>query len=113
VLTLEAHEYVDPEDWSSQRTRHLPPLPAGELIEIPSTVKAVNAGCWACTGADRGDCGQRTGLTWLINVWLRWRNCASYCGRTTDSTGVISLRSQAKSALAMATSSRWSVANAA
>ena len=36
--------YVDPEDWSSERTRYLPPLAPGGSIEVPWTVKAVNSG---------------------------------------------------------------------
>jgi hypothetical protein len=47
VVSWDAGVYVDPEDWSSQRTRYLPPLPAGDSIEIPWTVKAVNAGHFA------------------------------------------------------------------
>ena len=56
---------------------------------------------------------QRTGLTCPMRLSFRVRNSASYCGRTTDSTGVMYRRSQSKSARAVATSSRWSAVSAA
>ena len=44
VVSLHEDVYVDPEDWSSQRTRYLPALTAGGSIAVPWTVKAVNSG---------------------------------------------------------------------
>jgi hypothetical protein len=44
IVSWDPDVYVDPEDWSSQRTRYLAPLAAGESVEIPWTVKAVNSG---------------------------------------------------------------------
>jgi hypothetical protein len=44
VVSRDPHVYVDPEDWSSERTRYLPPIAAGGRVRIPWTVKAVNAG---------------------------------------------------------------------
>jgi ABC-2 type transport system permease protein len=38
---------VDPEDWSSERTRYLPPLPAGRTARVRWTVATVNAGRFA------------------------------------------------------------------
>ena len=47
IVGLESAVYVDPEDWSSERTRYLPPVAPGASIVVPWTVKAVNAGRFA------------------------------------------------------------------
>ena len=47
VVSRDPAAYVDPEDWSSQRTRYLPPVAPGASIEVPWTVKAVNSGRFA------------------------------------------------------------------
>ena len=47
VVSRDPGVYVDPEDWSSERTRYLPPLAPGASIVVPWTVKAVNAGRFA------------------------------------------------------------------
>ena len=44
VLGLDPDVYVDPEDWSSQRTIYLDPLPAGAATRLAWTVQAVNSG---------------------------------------------------------------------
>ena len=44
VLSLRGDVYVDPEDWSSHRTRYLPPIPAGGAITLTWKLNAVNAG---------------------------------------------------------------------
>jgi hypothetical protein len=44
VLSLRDGTYVDPEDWSSRRTRYLRPLPAGGSTTITWRMEAVNAG---------------------------------------------------------------------
>ena len=44
VLDLTGHGYVDPEDWSSHRTRYLAPIPAGGSTTLTWRVNAVNAG---------------------------------------------------------------------
>jgi len=44
VLSLRSGVYVDPEDWSSNRTRYLPPIPAGRSIDVNWRMQAVNAG---------------------------------------------------------------------
>jgi hypothetical protein len=44
VLSSDPGVYVDPEDWSSQRTRYLSPLPAHRSRRISWTVTAVNSG---------------------------------------------------------------------
>lgn len=44
VLGLDPDVYVDPEDWSSQRTIYLDPLPAHDSTRLAWTVQAVNSG---------------------------------------------------------------------
>ena len=44
VLSLRPGVYVDPEDWSSHRTRYLAPIPPHGVSRITWRVKAVNAG---------------------------------------------------------------------
>jgi hypothetical protein len=44
VLSLRPGLYVDPEDWSSHRTRYLRPIPAGGSVTIDWRLQAVNAG---------------------------------------------------------------------
>jgi hypothetical protein len=44
VASLTSDVYVDPEDWSSSRSRELAPLPAGETTTVSWEIQAVNAG---------------------------------------------------------------------
>jgi hypothetical protein len=44
VLSSDPGTYVDPEDWSSNRTRYLPALAPEEAREVAWTVTAVNSG---------------------------------------------------------------------
>ena len=44
VLSLDGRFYVDPEDWSSRRTRYLAPIPAGRSVRIFWRLDAVNEG---------------------------------------------------------------------
>jgi len=44
VLSLYDGVYVDPEDWSSRRTRYLAPIPVGGSTTITWDMQAVNAG---------------------------------------------------------------------
>jgi len=44
VLSLRPGVYVDPEDWSSHRTRYLAPIPPYGSTTVTWRVKAVNAG---------------------------------------------------------------------
>jgi hypothetical protein len=44
VLSLRDGVYVDPEDWSSHRTRYLAPIPAQGSVTLSWTLQAVNAG---------------------------------------------------------------------
>jgi hypothetical protein len=47
VLSFDSAVYVDPEDWSSHRTRYLTPIPAGGSTTIEWRMQAVNAGSFA------------------------------------------------------------------
>jgi hypothetical protein len=44
VVDLTGHTYVDPEDWSPQRTRYLRPIPPGGSTTVSWPMNAVNAG---------------------------------------------------------------------
>jgi hypothetical protein len=44
VVDLTGHTYVDPEDWSSHRTRYLTPIPPGRSTTVMWPMNAVNAG---------------------------------------------------------------------
>jgi len=44
VLSLDRGVYVDPEDWSSHRTRYLAPIPAGASTTLTWKMQAVNSG---------------------------------------------------------------------
>ncbi len=44
VVDLSGHTYVDPEDWSSHRTRYLPTITAGGSTTLSWPMNAVNAG---------------------------------------------------------------------
>jgi hypothetical protein len=47
VLSLQPGTYVDPEDWSGNRTRYLGTIPAGESRTITWSIHAVNDGSFA------------------------------------------------------------------
>jgi hypothetical protein len=44
VVGLSEDIYVDPEDWSEERTRHLAPIGPGESVDVDWSVKAVTGG---------------------------------------------------------------------
>jgi len=44
VVDLSGHTYVDPEDWSSHRTRYLAAIPAGASTTVSWPMNAVNSG---------------------------------------------------------------------
>lgn len=44
VVDLSGHTYVDPEDWSSHRTRYLRPIPPGGTTTLAWPMNAVNSG---------------------------------------------------------------------
>jgi hypothetical protein len=43
VLSLRRGVYIDPEDWSSHRTRHRAPIPGGGSVTLAWKLQAVNA----------------------------------------------------------------------
>jgi hypothetical protein len=47
ILSLGVGTYVDPEDWSTHRTRYLAPIPAGGSATLTWPMKAVNGGRFA------------------------------------------------------------------
>jgi hypothetical protein len=44
IVGLSENIYVDPEDWSDERTRHLPSIGPGESVKVSWSVKAVTGG---------------------------------------------------------------------
>jgi hypothetical protein len=44
VVSLDPSVYVDPEDWSSQRTKYLGPVPAHSVVTLHWSMQAVNSG---------------------------------------------------------------------
>lgn len=57
VLSLREGTYVDPEDWSSDRTRYLDPIPAGGSVTVEWQMQAVNDGAFAVYVAALPDTG--------------------------------------------------------
>jgi hypothetical protein len=47
IVSLRSDVYVDPEDWSTHRTRFLGPVPAGGSKTVTWRLKAVNSGSFA------------------------------------------------------------------
>lgn len=47
IASLRPDVYVDPEDWSTGRTRYLDPIPAGGTATVRWSLQAVNAGTFA------------------------------------------------------------------
>jgi hypothetical protein len=47
IASLRPDVYVDPEDWSTSRTRYLDPIPAGGKATVRWSLQAVNAGAFA------------------------------------------------------------------
>jgi hypothetical protein len=71
VLSYDRGVYVDPEDWSGERTRYLRPVPAGGTATITWRMQAVNAGRFAVyvavlpqtSGGDRPTIGPAIAVT--------------------------------------------------
>jgi hypothetical protein len=86
VLSLRTGVYVDPEDWSSNRTRYLDPIPAGGSTTIAWRMQAVNAGTFGVYVAVLPDSGvarpPTTGPTIQLAVAQR---------RTLNSGGILPL----------------------
>lgn len=86
VLSVRSSTYVDPEDWSTHRTRYLAPLPAGGSVEVRWPLKAVSSGSFAIYVAVLARSGgarpATTGPTLRLTVAGR---------RTLDSGGILPL----------------------
>ena len=62
IVALSKGVYVDPEDWSSQRTRYLPDLAPGARTEVPWKVQSVNGGRFAVYVAVLPGAGQASAV---------------------------------------------------
>jgi hypothetical protein len=86
VLSLRDGVYVDPEDWSSHRTRYLAPVPAGGSRTITWKMEAVNSGSFGVYVAVLPRNGEPrppvTGPAIRVSVAER---------RTLDSSGILPL----------------------
>ena len=82
VVSKDADVYVDPEDWSSERTRYLPAIPPGRSAAIRWKVKAVNSGRFAVYVVVLGRGHPTTGPALDVSVAQR---------TTIDSGGVVPL----------------------
>jgi hypothetical protein len=86
VLSLRPDVYLDPEDWSSHRTRYLPTIPAGDSLTISWRMQAVNAGSIAVFVAVLPQSGESsppaTGPTVHVSIVRR---------RTLNSGGILPL----------------------
>lgn len=98
VLSLRPGLYVDPEDWSSHRTRYLAPIPAGGAATLTWKLAAVNAGDLGVYIAVLQRDGRAVGPTTgpLVRVTIADR-------RTLDSGGILPLALGIPALLALVT----------
>ncbi|MEA2304139.1 MAG: hypothetical protein QOH43_1419 [Solirubrobacteraceae bacterium] len=82
VVSLDPEVVVDPEDWSSERTRYLAPLPPGRRARIAWDVKAVDGGRFTAYVAVLGPHGLAAGPGLDVRVARH---------RTLDPGGVVPL----------------------
>jgi hypothetical protein len=84
VLSLRRGVYVDPEDWSSDRTRYLAPIGAGRSITLTWNLQAVNAGTIGVyvAAVERGSVRPATSPTVEVSIAQR---------RTLNSGGIVPL----------------------
>jgi hypothetical protein len=82
VVSLDPEVVVDPEDWSSERTRYLAPLPAGRWARVAWDVKAVDGGRFTAYVAVLGPHGLAAGPGLDVRVARH---------RTLDPGGVVPL----------------------
>lgn len=70
VLDLTGNTYVDPEDWSTNRTKYLDPIPAGRSTTITFSGQAVNSGSLGLYVAvlDRQGTARRPAMTSAIRM---------------------------------------------
>jgi uncharacterized membrane protein len=102
VLSLSSGTYVDPEDWSSQRTRYLAPVPPGGSVTIDWRVQAVNSGSFgvyvAALPASAPPVAPVVGATVRVDVAHR---------QTLNSGGILPLALGIPAALGALTVSAW------
>jgi hypothetical protein len=71
ILSLRPGVYVDPEDWASQRTRYLRPIPPGGTLPVTWHMQAVNTGSFGVYVAvlsERSTSPPTTGPTLALTV---------------------------------------------
>jgi len=86
VASLRPGVYVDPEDWSTSRTRYLDPIPAGGTATVRWSLQAVNAGSFAVYVAvlPAGAAGRPPAVGRTVRVSVAER-------RTLDAGGILPL----------------------
>ena len=99
VVSLTPDVYVDPEDWSPQRSMFLPPLGAGESVRTSWRVEPVNAGHFAVyvvvvPGPGAPAAAQRLAVSSAVDLRVAER-------RTINSGGVLPLAIGMPAALAL------------
>lgn len=98
VLSLTSDVYVDPEDWSSERTRYLGVLPAGASTTINWKLKAVNPGRFATFVSVLPEAGSTDAPTNGANVTI-----SVATRQTLNSGGILPLAIGIPAALALLT----------
>jgi hypothetical protein len=97
VASLRPGVYVDPEDWSTSRTRYLDPIPAGGAATVRWSLQAVNAGTFAVyvavLPADAAGRPPSVGRTVRVTVAER---------RTLDAGGILPLAMGVPAAIGLA-----------
>ncbi len=102
VLSLDDSVYVDPEDWSSNRTRYIA-VAAGEAVGVRWVLKAVNGGSFVVYVAVlRGDGSGPIAVSQPLQVRVAER-------RTLNPGGVLPVVIAVPSALATLAIGRWIV----
>jgi hypothetical protein len=89
VVGLSEDIYVDPEDWSEERTGHLAPIGPGESVDVDWSVKAVTGGdaaiyVVALPGEDPGSAKDGLALSPALDVRIEE-------SRTLNTDGVLPL----------------------
>jgi hypothetical protein len=102
VLSLRKGTYVDPEDWSSQRTRYLETIPPGGSVTLTWPMKAVNDGSFAVYVAVIPRDGAATPPTTGSAIHL-----AVAERRTLNSGGILPLALGIPALLALAWAALW------
>ena len=98
VLSLTSDVYVDPEDWSSERTRYLGALSPGTSTTVDWKLKAVNAGRFATFVSVLPEAGSTDAPTNGPTVTIAVVN-----RRTLNSGGILPLAIGIPAALALLT----------